>query len=284
MRFDTEPASVVARARRLIPQLAASYALVLDPKRIAAASDTADPVRALALALGVPLGRKPLDLLRCALILSADHELNTSTFAARVAASTGADLYACLSAAVGAFGGPRHGGASEQVEWLVREAGNPEGAVAAVSERMRRGEKLPGFGHPLYPGGDARVPPLLELALLHKPRAPRVRTVIALIDAMARAGRPKPNVDVALAAVCGALELPIGMGPAIFAIGRSAGWIAHVLEQQRSGMLLRPRARFVGVAASESSRASAGALSAQAANSVRPGACARPSRARAACA
>ena len=246
MRFDTEPASVVARARRLIPQLAASYALVFDPRRIAAASDTADPVRALALALGVPLGRKTLDLLRCALILSADHELNTSTFAARVAASTGADVYACLSAAVGAFSGPLHGGASEQVEWLVREAGSPEGAVAAVSERMRRGEKLPGFGHPLYPDGDARVPPLLEMALAHKPRMPRVRTVSALIDAMARAGRPKPNVDVALAAVCGALELPIGMGPAIFAIGRSAGWIAHVLEQTQSQQLIRPRAEYTG--------------------------------------
>ncbi|HEY6353513.1 MAG TPA: citrate synthase family protein [Burkholderiaceae bacterium] len=257
MRFDTEPASVMARARRLIPQLAASYALVLDPKRIAAASDTGDPVRALALALGVPLGRKPIDLLRNALILSADHELNTSTFAARVAASTGADLYACLSAAVGAFSGPLHGGASEQVEWLVREAGSPAGVAAAVSERMRRGEKLPGFGHRLYPAGDARVPPLLELAVSHKPRAPRVRTVMALIDAMARAGRPKPNVDVALAAVCGALELPIGMGPAVFAIGRSAGWIAHVLEQQRTGMLLRPRARFVGVVADEGSGAPA---------------------------
>jgi citrate synthase len=246
MRFDTEPGAVVARARRLIPRLAASYALVLDPTRLDAASDTGDPVRALALALGVPLARKALDLLRCALILSADHELNTSTFAARVAASTGAELYACLSAAVGAFGGPLHGGASEQVEWLVREAGGPEGAVAAVSERMRRGEKLPGFGHPLYPAGDARVPLLLELAVSHRPRAPRVRTVMALVDAMARAGRPKPNVDVAMAAVCGALELPIGMGPAIFAIGRSAGWIAHVIEQQSTGMLLRPRARFVG--------------------------------------
>lgn len=246
MRFNTEPAAVVARARRLIPRLAASYALVLDPTRLTAASDTGDPVRALALALGVPLARKALGLLRCALILSADHELNTSTFAARVAASTGADLYACLSAAVGAFGGPLHGGASEQVEWLVRETGSPEDAVVAVSERMRRGEKLPGFGHPLYPAGDARVPLLLELAVAHRPRAPRVRTVMALIDAMARAGRPKPNVDVAMAAVCGALELPIGMGPAIFAIGRSAGWIAHVIEQQSTGMLLRPRARFVG--------------------------------------
>jgi len=253
MRFDTEPASVVVRARRLIPQLAASYALVLDPKRVAAASDAGDPVHALALALGVPNSRKAFDLLRCALILSADHELNTSTFAARVAASTGADLYACLSAAVGAFSGPLHGSASEQVEWLVREAGSPAGAVVAMSERMRRGERLPGFGHALYPGGDARVPPLLDLAVSHRPRALRVRTVLALIDAMARAGRPKPNIDVALAAVCGALELPIGMGPAIFAIGRSAGWIAHVLEQQSTRMLLRPRARFVGAVASEGS-------------------------------
>jgi len=245
LRFDTEPVSVMARARRLIPQLAACVALVLEPRRLPAASATADPARALALALGVSASRKPLELLRCALVLAADHELNTSTFAARVAASTGADLYACLSAALGAFSGPLHGGASEQVERLVREAGSPAGALVAVSERMRRGEKLPGFGHPLYPDGDARVAPLLAQAVACKPRAPRVRTLLALIDAMARARRPKPNVDVALAAVCGALDLPLGMGPAIFAIGRSAGWVAHVLEQQASGVLLRPRARFV---------------------------------------
>ena len=246
MRFDAEPASVMARARRLIPRLAAAVALVLDPRRAVAASATGDPARALAIALGLPQARKTLQLLRHALILAADHELNTSTFAARVAASTGADLYACLSSAVGAFSGPLHGLASEQVERLVREAGSPEGAVVAVSERMRRGERLPGFGHPLYPDGDARVGPLLAQAVAYKPRAPRVRTLLALIDAMARAHRPKPNVDVALAAVCGALELPIGMGSAIFAIGRSAGWVAHVLEQQATGQLLRPRARFVG--------------------------------------
>jgi citrate synthase len=246
MRFDTEPAAVLARARRLIPRLAACYALALDPKRVAAALGTADPVRALALALGVPLTGKAIDLLRCALILCADHELNTSTFAARVAASTGADLYACLSAAVAAFSGPLHGGASEQVEWLVREAGGPDGAAAAVADRMRRGERLPGFGQVLYPAGDPRVQPLLALALSYKPRAPRVRTIKALFDAMARAKRPPPNVDAALAAVCAALELPIGMGPAIFAIGRCAGWVAHIVEQQRTRSVLRPRARYIG--------------------------------------
>jgi citrate synthase len=249
LRFDTEPASVMARARRLIPRLAACYALVLDPARIAAACDTGDPVRALALALGAAPTGKAIELLRCTLILCADHELNTSTFAARVAASTGADLYACLAAAVAAFSGPLHGAASEQVELLAREAGGVDGAVAAVGERMRRGEHLPGFGHPLYPDGDPRTPPLLTMALAHKVRAPRVRTVAALADAMARAGRPRPNVDLALAAVCAALELPLGMGPAIFAIGRCAGWVAHVLEQQETRGVLRPRARFVAATA-----------------------------------
>jgi citrate synthase len=245
MRFDTAPASVIARARRLIPRLAACCALTLDPRRLAAASDTGDPVRALALALGVAPGRKALDLLRWTLIVCADHELNTSTFAARVAASTGADLYACLSAALAAFSGPLHGGASEQVEWLVREAASPEGAATAVGERMRRGERLPGFGHVLYPQGDPRAQALLARAASYKPRLNAVRTVTALVDAMARANRPRPNVDVALAAVCAALELPVGMGPAIFAIGRCAGWVANVLEQQETRGVLRPRARFV---------------------------------------
>jgi len=246
LRFDAQPEALRARARRLVPKLAASFALALEPARFAAASAAAEPVRALALALGVPLRRGALALLEKALVLCADHELNASTFAARVAASTGADLHACLSAAVAAFSGPRHGGASEQVEVLAREAGGPTGAAAAVRDRMRRGEHLPGFGHPLYPAGDPRAAPLLEAALALAPRAPRVRTIGAIVAAMDEAGRPKPNVDTALAAAAAALDLPTGMGPAMFAIGRTAGWIAHVLEQYESELVLRPRARFVG--------------------------------------
>jgi len=246
LRFDADPDAVRARARRLVPRLAAAFALALDPRRLTPALETGDPVRALALALGVPPRKRPLELLELALVLCADHELNASTFAARVAASTGADLYACLSAALAAFSGPRHGGASEQVELFAREAGDPARAEAAVAGRMRRGELLPGFGHPLYPDGDPRAAPLLEAALALAPRAPRVRTIAAIVGAMAEAGRPKPNVDAALAAACAALDLPIGMGAAIFAIGRTAGWVAHVLEQAETSFVLRPRARFVG--------------------------------------
>src|SRR6185369_324253 len=95
LRYDAEPAAVLSRARRLIPRMAASYALALDARRLPAALDAGDPARALALALGTPTTRKALELLRAVLIICADHELNASTFAARVAASTGADLHAC---------------------------------------------------------------------------------------------------------------------------------------------------------------------------------------------
>ncbi len=129
---------------------------------------------------------------------------------------------------------------------LAREAGDPAGAGAAVRDRMRRGERLPGFGHTLYTDGDPRATLLLESAFALAPRALRVRTIAALVAAMDEANRPKPNVDVALAAACAALDLPTGMGPAIFAIGRCAGWVAHVLEQYDAKFVLRPRARFVG--------------------------------------
>lgn len=246
LRYDAEPAAVMARARRLIPRLAAAVALSLDPKRLPAALEAPDVASALALALGVPLRPRTLDLLRCALILCADHELNASTFAARVAASTGADLHACLSAALAALSGPRHGGASEQVERLLHEAGSPARAAITVGERLRRAELLPGFGHPLYPDGDPRLPPLMARAQALKPRSARLRTLQAVVDAVQGMGRPPANIDVGLTATCAALELPPGMGPAIFAIGRLAGWVAHVLEQQQSSQLLRPRARYVG--------------------------------------
>jgi len=245
-RFDPSVEAVVARARGLIPRMAASFALALDPRRLGQALAAGEPVRALALALGAPTTKRGLELLNRALVLLADHELNASTFAARVAASTGADLYACLGAAVATLSGPLHGGASEQVEILAREAASPAGAAATVRDRMRRGERIPGFGHALYPGGDPRVPLLLEGALRLAPRSPRVKTIAALLAAMNEAGRPEPNVDVALACVCAALDLPPGQGPAIFAIGRSAGWVANVLEQYGAGFVLRPRARWVG--------------------------------------
>jgi citrate synthase len=179
-------------------------------------------------------------------VVSADHELNASAFAVRVAASAGADLYACVSAGLAALSGPRHGGSCDRVEALVAEAGSAARADAIVRGRMRRGEEIAGFGHPLYPEGDPRAEVLLETARDLAPRAEALSTVTALVDAMRDAGREPPTVDVGLVAIAAVLGLPPGSAAGLFAVGRAAGWIAHAFEQREAGFLLRPRARYTG--------------------------------------
>ena len=113
-----------------------------------------------------------------------------------------------------------------------------------VHERARRGELIPGFGHPLYPQGDPRAEPLLEAARALSAGNPAVRTLFALIEAMRESGRPAPTIDAGLVAVSTALGMPRGFGVALFAVGRTAGWVAHVLEQYEAGFLIRPRALY----------------------------------------
>ena len=178
------------------------------------------------------------EVVRRALVLMADHELNASTFAARVAASTGASLAAAVLAGLCALTGPRHGGAGAGVAELLEDAArrDPETAVRAV---IARGEPPPGFGHRLYPDGDPRAKALLE-AFRPDPE------LIALKEAAERVtGRPA-NIDFALAAMTRALSLPDEAPFAVFALGRSVGWIAHALEQLETGELIRPRARYIG--------------------------------------
>ncbi len=175
-----------------------------------------------------------------ALILSAEHGLNASTFAARVAASTGADLYSAVIAALAAFSGPRHGGACDHLEAVFADIDEP--AEAWVEARTRAGQAVPGFVHRLYPRGDPRGGLLLAEALALGP----IGLLEDLAEVMARAGWRSPTLDYGLLALCRALGWPPGSATWIFAVGRSAGWIAHALEQRASGQLLRPRAAFAG--------------------------------------
>lgn len=182
------------------------------------------------------------DLLRRALVLVADHELNASAFAVRVVASTGASLGACLNAGLSALGGPLHGGTTSLVEILLDEMERDGDAAAVVEARLRRGEGIPGFGHPLYPQGDPRAAALLA-------RLPPERGREALIEVMRDSAGRLPNIDFALVALRRAYRLPPGAAFAIFAVGRTAGWIAHALEQRLDERLIRPRARYTGPAA-----------------------------------
>jgi citrate synthase len=201
--------------------------------------------RALLVALGGRTTTSSVEAMTEALVLSADHELNVSTFAARVAASSGANLAASILAALAALSGPLHGAATARVEALVAEIDRPERAAEAVAARLGRGESVPGFGHPLYPGGDPRGARLLELARRLSSKARAVRVLVSAANAMHLVAREPPTLDVGLTALAGALSLPRGAPLAIFACGRLAGWTAHVLEQREAGHLLRPRARYV---------------------------------------
>jgi citrate synthase len=245
-RHLATPEATTSRARTLLRTCAVAIALPVAPQRIADASEAPTIARAMLVAFGVRPTARATRALETALILLADHELNASAFAARVAASASADVYACISAALATLSGPAHGGMTERVAALVDEVGRPERAAAVLRERLRRGDPIPGFGHRLYDGGDPRTPPLLAAARALAPR--RVAAMSALVDAMALAGGEGPTVDLGLVALAAALRLPPGAPVAIFAIGRMAGWIAHAIEQRDAGYLLRPRARYVDAA------------------------------------
>ena len=184
-------------------------------------------------------GPRGSDLIRRTLVLMADHELNASTFAARVAASTGASLAACALAGLTTLSGPLHGGAPAQVLWLAAHA-QQLGDSEAMSARLIHWPGGPGFGHPLYPRGDPRARALLQQFTASAP--------MESLEAARHAATGEPaNVDFALAALSEALDLPDDAPFAMFAIARCAGWMAHALEQRQTGALIRPRARYTGV-------------------------------------
>jgi citrate synthase len=185
-------------------------------------------------------------LLNSALILCADHELPASTFAARCVASSEATPYAVVAAGLAALGGVRHGGQVELVEVFLREVEAVGEARQAITGRLRRGEEIPGFGHSLYPEGDPRGIELLRLIGDAYPNSPAV----ALTDAVAAGALElmgeRPTVDLGLVTLARALGLPPGGAIALFALGRTIGWIGHAIEQYESDSLIRPRARYVG--------------------------------------
>ncbi|WP_197492000.1 MULTISPECIES: citrate synthase [Rhizobium] len=180
------------------------------------------------------------DCLRRALVLLADHELNASTFAARVTASAGAALSAAVLSGLATLTGPLHGAAWQGVDALI-ETVCAVGAEQAIRRTLAQGNRLSAFGHPLYPDGDVRALALLS----HFPLPPQFSN---LRDAGEAVVGEKVNVDFALAAMAAAFDLPREAPIILFSLARSAGWLAHAMEQIDSGELIRPRARYAGPA------------------------------------
>jgi citrate synthase len=209
-----------------------------------------------------------LGALRAAMALLADHELAASTFAARMAASVRADPYAVVATGLGALGGalhanPRHavahGGASLAAETMLAAAREPADAVRVVGDLLRRGERIPGLGDFHHAGhgaggvgadpshqADPRARALLDLTRKAAPRSARYAVADAVLVETRRRALPEPNIDFALATLVNVAGMIPGAGEAIFAVARTAGWIAHALEEYARSAPLRPRTVYTG--------------------------------------
>lgn len=280
LRFDTTPPGVVATARTLLGTMVAALPprapeLVGPPPSITVPPQ-ASPPQAFPPSEGVvsqrlravlpPHGQDaaPVDggtlaavlwsrltdaqpttaglsALNAALVLLADHDLAASTLAARVAASTRAHPYAVVSAGLAALDGPLHGAASGLAHRMLTDAMNSGDPLATVSERLRTGDPVPGFGHHLYPDGDPRAGALLDLI----DDVPPVLTELA--STLTSRSGIAPNIDFAIAVLALRYAMPPDAGEAIFAIARTAGWIAHALEEYADRpSRFRPSGRYAG--------------------------------------
>ncbi|MGX9713289.1 citrate synthase family protein [Janthinobacterium lividum] len=190
------------------------------------------------------------ELLRATLVLLADHELNASTFAVRCVASTGASLPAALGTGLAALSGDKHGGGSAAARRMLTQAlaaPDARDARAAIGTYYAAiAPEFAGFGHPLYPHGDPRAAYLLERLSVLSHEHPQLRAILAVCTTAGELLDTRPNADLALAAMELAFGWPEGAGMSVFALARSAGWIAHAAEQAASAALIRPRARYVG--------------------------------------
>ncbi len=193
-----------------------------------------------------PLAVRALDK---AYILHAEHELNASTFAARVAASAGSDLHSCITAAIATLKGPVHGGANEQVMRMLNEIGSPEQVEPYIRLKLAARERIPGFGHPVYTNADPRARHLRDIArhLGKLTGQEQWYQMSVRIEEMVKTARGLPaNIDFYSASVYHYLNLSPDLFTPIFAVARTSGWVAHVLEEYADNRLVRPRARYTG--------------------------------------
>lgn len=190
-------------------------------------------------------------VLDAALILHADHELNASTFAARVTTATLSDPYSAVTAAISALKGPLHGGANEQVMYMLREIGELDNVEPSIKARLAKKEKIMGFGHRVYQKHDPRALILKKFSKQLGEMAGESKWYemsVAIDELMVKEKGIYPNVDFYTASMYNAMGIPTDLYTPIFACSRTAGWTAHILEQYANNRLIRPRAHYVGPA------------------------------------
>ena len=234
--FNTTPEGLAATGVRILRLVAATLA------------DCAPSAKPLHQVLQEAWGKDADtgEAIRTAIVLCADHELNASAFTARTTAAAGSTLYGAVMAGLAALQGSRHGGISRRTENLLRDLSATDDPAEGVRQRLRDQEPMPGFSHWLYPNGDPRAKKLMQFMAAHRGDSAAFHRAATVIDTMKTAAGIKPNVDLALAALGETFDLPRGAALSLFALGRTAGLIAHAIEQQMRPGLIRPRARYTG--------------------------------------
>jgi citrate synthase len=256
---DAPDSSPRANARKAVRLTGAMASIVATWGRLAAGGGPIDPDPALGHAanfLYMLTGQRPSALAARAfdvsLVLHADHELNASTFAARVAAATLTDLHSTIVGAIGTLKGPLHGGANADVMRMLLDIGRdagPDRAESHVRAKLARKEKIAGFGHRVYRTEDPRATHLRRFSkrLGEQRGEPQWYELSERIEAVVKAEKKlNPNVDFYSASVFYALGIPIDLYTPIFAVSRVSGWTAHVLEQYANNRLIRPRTEYIG--------------------------------------
>ena len=250
LRLQLDPAAVIAAGRSIIAGLVDCLPPAAQPS---ATPDSDYPIADYPIAdrlwsrlcerRASPALRRALS---AALVLLADHELAASTLAARAAASVRADPYAVVETGMGAVSGALHGGASLGAEALLAAASSPADVPRVVGELLRRGEKVPGFGHFVYRAGDPRAVLLLDLVRRAAPKSRALAVAEAVLAEVRHKSLPEPNIDFAIATLVQVAGMLRGSGETVFAVARTTGWIAHALEAYAGPGPLRPRAVYTG--------------------------------------